>query len=142
MIQEAFAGDREIESLHFGKLKLEPTSLFTFEEGLLGFEELREFVLVSDESTVPFKWLISTENPAIGLPLLSPWLLDLNYRPGRHTEGDGMAAFVVVTLSKTEGMTANMKAPLIFDTENQTGKQIILPSDKYRTDFKIKGSNY
>ena len=140
MMQETLANDREIQSLHFGKLRLEPTSLFTFEEGLLGFEDLKEFVLVSDEATVPFKWLISTEQPAIGLPLLNPWLLDLNYKPGRHAESDESAAFVVVTLSKSEGMTANMKAPLILDTAAQTGKQIILPSDKYRTDFKIKGS--
>jgi flagellar assembly factor FliW len=132
---------REIQSLHFGKFTLEPDSLFTFADGLLGFEELKQFVLVSDESTVPFKWLISVDSPDIGLPLLSPWLIDLNYRPGKHAEGEDMAAFVVVTLSNIKGMTANMKAPIIFDTNTQTGKQIILPSDKYRTDFVIKGNN-
>jgi len=141
MTQNPLLTEREINSLHFGKFKLEPNSLFQFEEGLLGFEDLKEFVLVSDDSTVPFKWLISVDNPDIGLPLLSPWLLDLNYKPGRHADEEGCAAFVVVTLSQAKGMTANMKAPLIFDTKKQSGKQVILPSDKYRTDFHIKGTN-
>lgn len=133
--------EREINSLHFGKFKLEPDSLFYFEDGLLGFEDLKEFVLVSDDTTVPFKWLISVESPDIGLPLLSPWLIDLKYKPGRHAETDHLAAFVVVTLNKVTGITANMKAPVILDTNSLTGKQVILPSDRYRTDFHINGSS-
>ncbi|MFW5663186.1 MAG: flagellar assembly protein FliW, partial [Bacteroidota bacterium] len=74
---------RKIKTLHFGEIDVESQYIFNFPEGLLGFENLREFVLISEEETVPFKWLINLEEPEIGFPLLSPWHIDLTYNPGR-----------------------------------------------------------
>ncbi|GAB5466076.1 MAG: flagellar assembly protein FliW [Candidatus Kapaibacteriales bacterium] len=137
MTAENLTQTREIESLHFGRLQLDPEYVYRFDEGILGFEELKEFVLVSDDNTVPFKWLVSTESPDIGLPLISPWLIDLGYKPGRHAQSESDVAFVVVTLSKLNGMTANMKAPIVLNTEQLSGKQVILPSDKYQTEHRV-----
>lgn len=125
---------KTIETLHFGSIEVEEKHIFYFEEGLLGFENLREFVLISEEETAPFKWLISLEQPDIGFPLLSPWHIDLTYKPGKDFSEKRQAIFVVVTLENDEGlMTANMKAPVVLDVVDQSGRQIILPSDKYST---------
>lgn len=130
---------RKIRTLQFGEINVEPVHIFKFKEGLLGFENLYEFVLISDEETVPFKWLISLENPEIGFPLLSPWHLDLTYDPGNNFDLENEVLFVVVTLGNEKGkMTANMKAPVVFNIDEQSGKQIILPTDKYSPNYVIQ----
>ncbi len=129
---------KKISTIQFGELEIEPQHIFYFDNGILGFENLREFVLVADEETHPFKWLISIEEPAIGFPLISPWYLDINYDPGDEFDIEKLVLMVIVTLEdENKQMTANMKAPVVFDVENQKGWQTILPSDKYSTNFVI-----
>lgn len=129
---------RKVFSAQFGELEIYPNHIFYFENGILGFEDLHEFVLISEEETLPFKWLISLEQPEIGFPVLSPWHLDLFYDPGEDFDLDKQVLMVIVTLEDENGqMTANMKAPIIFDVENQKGWQTILSSDKYSTNFVI-----
>jgi flagellar assembly factor FliW len=127
---------KSIKTLHFGEINVEEKHIFTFKDGMLGFENLKQYVLISDEETVPFKWLISLDEPEIGFPLLSPWHIDLTYSPGREIDTDKVVLFVVVTLDSSKGqMSANMKAPIILDVEKQTGEQRILRSDKYSTNY-------
>ncbi len=99
---------------------------------------MRNFVLISEEETVPFRWLISIEKPDIGFPLLSPWHVDLTFEPGMKLNLDKEVIMVVITLEDEKGlMTANMKAPILLNVEEQSGKQIILTSDKYSTNYVI-----
>jgi flagellar assembly factor FliW len=127
-----------IKTLQFGEITIEPKHVFYFDNGLLGFEELRRFVLIHEEETAPFKWLISLEEPEIGFPLLSPWHLDIEYDPGNNYNLEKLVFFNVITLEDELGrMTANMKAPIILDVFEQTGLQVILPKDKYLPDYEI-----
>jgi flagellar assembly factor FliW len=131
-----------LRTAQFGEIEFEEKYVFYFEDGILGFEDLRKFVLISDDDTIPFKWMISIEEPNIGFPLLNPWLLDANYSPNKSLSFENEAILVVITLGGEIGsMTANMKAPIIMDLEEQTGRQIILPSDKYSTSHLIRGKN-
>lgn len=128
----------EINTLQFGKLQVNSQNIFNFKDGILGFEDLRNFILVNAEDTVPFKWLISVESPEIGFPLISPWLIDLSYAPGKHLDLNKEVPMVVITLGDESGkMTANLKAPIILDVEAQIGSQIILPTDKYSTNYVL-----
>ncbi len=130
--------NKKINSLQFGVIEVEPNNIFLFKDGILGFEDLRDFVLVNAEDTAPFKWLISVESPEIGFPLISPWLIDLSYVPGPNIDLSKEVPMVVITLGDEAGrMTANLKAPIILDVDLQSGKQIILPSDKYSTNYVL-----
>ena len=129
---------RLIQTNQFGELEVEQRHIFIFGEGVLGFEHLREFVLINEEETAPFRWLISLEEPNIGFPLLSPWHIDLSYKPGKDIDLNKQVVMVIITLENENGkMTANMKAPIVFDVEKQLGKQIILTSDKYSPNFEM-----
>jgi flagellar assembly factor FliW len=132
------AKKRKINTNYFGELEIDEEFIFHFKDGMLGFEDLHDYVLISEESTAPFKWLISVDEPEIGFPLLSPWHIDVFYDPGIKYDMEKQALFVVITLEDENGeMSANMKAPVIFNIDNQTGEQIILPSDKYTTNYVI-----
>ncbi len=129
---------RVIKTLHFGDLEVEPHHIFYFKNGMLGFDDLHEYVLISEESTLPFRWLISLDEPEIGFPLLSPWHIDVYYDPGKDYDLNSNAVFVVITLEDENGdMTANMKAPVIFNIDKLTADQVILTTDKYSTNHVI-----
>jgi len=44
---------RKLATEQFGEILVEERHIFTFPNGLLGFEELREFIIVRDERTEP-----------------------------------------------------------------------------------------
>lgn len=127
-----------IKSSQFGELEVSPENVFTFEEGLLGFEEYKKYVLISDEITEPFKWLIALEEPEIGFPIVNPWHIDIEYNPGKKYNYEVVVPMVIVTIGGgVSEMTANMKAPLLLNIEDMSGEQIIIASDKYSTNEKV-----
>jgi flagellar assembly factor FliW len=132
---------KKIKTLQFGDIEIEDEHIIHFPEGILGFEDLKNYVLISEEETVPFKWLLSLESPDIGFPLLSPWLLELDYNPGNDFDYNIHAIFVIITLEDELGrMTANLKAPVVVDVNQKTGEQIILTTDKYSTNHLISNN--
>ena len=130
---------RKVFTAQFGSIEVSESHVIRFNEGLLGFSNLRDFVIISDEETVPFKWLVSLEQPSIGFPMLSPWMLDEQYDLRDAFNPAYSSAFVIVTLGNS--MTANMKAPIIINVENQSGEQKILSSDRYIPTFAINSKN-
>ncbi len=138
MNEESNKGKRLINTDQFGQLEVDSQYVFEFPEGIFGFENLREFVLIHQVETAPFRWLISLEEPSIGFPLLSPWHIDLSYKPSSDIDLDREVIMVIITLEDEQGkMTANMKAPIVFDVPDRKAKQVILPSDKYLTNYVI-----
>jgi flagellar assembly factor FliW len=129
---------RTIFTAQFGEIHVAESNIITFPKGVLGFPELHNFVIISDEETAPFNWLVSLEQPSIGFPLLSPWMIDMQYDLRNNFNPEYNAAFVIITIrAANQGMTANMKAPVIIDVLKQLGEQIILSSDKYSPEFPV-----
>lgn len=127
-----------VNTLHFGEIEVPKDNVIKFQEGLIGFDELKDFIIVTDEESEPFKWLTSIENPAIGFPLIDPWLIIGTYNPGRSFDPNNQVVLSIVTLANTErNMTVNLKAPVFIDIKSNSGKQIILPNDKYSTNHII-----
>ncbi len=131
VLQEEHMDVRIVKTGQFGDLRVEPHHIFRFADGLLGFEDLHEYVLIADETSAPLRWLISIEQPEIGFPVISPAFVDPQYSAGKdYVDQDRFETLVIVTLAKS-GMTVNMKAPVILDCNDLSGKQIILSSDRY-----------
>lgn len=128
----------KINSSNFGELEIQPNNIFYFENGLLGFETLNNFVLITDDDIVPFKWLMSIEEPEIMFPLISPFFIEAEYNAGKNVDLERYVLFCIVTFNDGKGnITANLKAPVILDSTNLTGEQIIIISDKYNVDHII-----
>jgi flagellar assembly factor FliW len=107
-----------------------------FDEGLIGFSECKDFILMENESLVPFRLLQSLEFPNIGFLVLEPTALINNYYervPEKDWESLGVGgmvkplAFVIVVIGQTaETSTGNLQAPLLVNYHRMTGKQVIL----------------
>ena len=125
----------------FGNLIIEKENIITFEQGLLGFEELTQFAIIAVEECLPFEWLVSLEDPVVAFPILDPTLLFSDYKPsltkedlvllGIKNEMD-VEMFCIVTLGETpKNVTLNLKGPILINMKNKMGKQIVLTEDYY-----------
>ena len=126
---------------NFGNLSIEKENIITFEQGLLGFEELKQFAIIDVEECLPFEWLVSVEDPIVAFPILNPTLFFSDYKPSLSKDDlvslnikkeKDVEMFCIVTLGKKpEDVTLNLKGPILINMKNKMGKQIVLTEDYY-----------
>lgn len=125
-----------IQTSRFGQVQLNNEDIITFSEGLLGFQDLRTFVLLDDPNDDIFAWLQSCESPAIAFPVLEPELFSETYKINlsksdleilQMPDSKKARAFCIVTIPDDPTMmTANMKAPIIVNVDKKRARQCVL----------------
>lgn len=126
----------QVQTSRFGPLEISKEDILEFPEGLLGFDELHQFVLLDDPNDEIFAWLQSCENPGVAFPVLEPELFTDNYDV-KLTKGDlatldltelvGCRFFTIITIPEDpKQMTANLKAPLVINVKNRKARQCVL----------------
>lgn len=125
-----------INTSRFGRVELQDHDVLTFPEGLLGFADLRQFVLLDDPTDEIFAWLQSCEASHIAFPVLEPELFIESYK-ATLTKSDLEALklptqdkaryFSIVTIpDDPTQMTANLKAPIVVNVTNRIARQCVL----------------
>ncbi|MBQ8317759.1 MAG: flagellar assembly protein FliW [Lachnospiraceae bacterium] len=136
------------ETKFFGTIDIEDDKIINFPNGIIGFENLKNFALIYDserEERSKISWLQSMEEPLMVLPVINPLDLMDNYTPTIEDElmkniGDPADAdlLIFVTLSipsDIELMTANLKAPFIINTVERKAMQVIVENAEYPVKF-------
>jgi flagellar assembly factor FliW len=129
-----------IHTSRFGLVSITSDDVIHFPEGLLGFNELRRFVLLDDPSDEIFAWLQSCEEPGIAFPLLEPELFTNGYsvQLTKHdmeilglASREGARCFSVITIPQDPTqMTANLKAPIVINVAKRTARQCVLQDNQ------------
>ncbi len=130
-----------IESTNFGVITFEAQDVLELPDGVLGFGHLKRFLLLESENFEPFRFLQSIEEPLICFPLIDPLLLDSEYRLelepeaqrklGLQSPDEGLVYSVVTLAESPNEATANLYAPLVINTSNMRGSQVILLDSTY-----------
>lgn len=128
----------KLATRQFGELEFDESIIYHFPNGLPGFEELHNFIIIDEKETEPLRWLLSVDDPNIGFALLEASLVAPDIYRELPPEEKSSLAFVVVVLRRSpDTTTANLKAPVVLNDASRTGKQIVLNSDKFSTQYKI-----
>jgi flagellar assembly factor FliW len=113
----------------FGELEFNEAHIIYFPNGLIGFEENKKFLIVNDDDSQPFRWLVSLENENLNFPILDPTLIVPDYQVGT-TPLNGQAIFVIAVLGDhIEKSTVNLRSPVVIDETNRHGRQVVLDDD-------------
>ncbi len=125
-----------IQTSRFGPVNLQEEDILSFPEGILGFNDLRQFVLLDDPNDEIFAWLQSCEVPQIAFPVLEPELFTQNYQIAltKHDleslglqKQEKIRSFSIITIpDDPTQMTANLKAPVVINIEKRVARQIVL----------------
>jgi len=131
-----------LQTKHFGKIEIAEESILKFDSGLPGFEQLREFTMIgSEDEASPFRWLQCVNEPQMAFAIANPFLIVKDYdfelsdeaaNKLKIEKGEDIAVYVIVVVpEELEKISMNLKAPLIINSRNKMGAQIILDTDKY-----------
>ncbi len=125
-----------IKTTRFGEVELNPEDIVTFNEGLLGFQNLRQFALLDDPNDDIFAWLQSCELPSIAFPVLEPELFGHKYSASlsrtdlealKIQVGQAPAFLSIITIpDDPTQMTANIKAPIVINLAEKIARQCVL----------------
>ncbi|MFK8138310.1 MAG: flagellar assembly protein FliW [Bdellovibrionales bacterium] len=126
----------QINTTRFGEVSIEENDVISFPEGLLGFSELKKFVLLDDPDDDIFAWLQSCENASVAFPVLEPELFagDYKVKLGKRDMSslninsmDRVRIYSIVTIPEDPTqMTANLKAPIVINIPNRVASQCVL----------------
>ena len=136
------------ETKFFGTIDIEDDKIINFPNGIIGFENLKNFALIYDserEERSKISWLQSMDEPLMVLPVINPLDLMDAYTPTIEDElmkniGDpaDVDLLIFVTLSIPSDltmMTANLKAPFIINTVERKAMQVIGENSEYPVKF-------
>ncbi len=125
-----------IKTSRFGLVELKSEDVLTFSEGLLGFQDLRQFVLLDDPNDDIFAWLQSCELPSVAFPVLEPEIFGHKYVTSLNRsdfeslqlKANQLPAHLnIITIPDDPTlMTANIKAPIVINLELKLARQCVL----------------
>lgn len=128
----------DIYTARFGKLEIADEDVILFADGLIGFENLVNWILLSDEQSEDLGWLQSLQQPEVALAVVSPRRFAPEYRvrmekeessPLRLTADDEV--FVLTIVSKhDDSLTINLRAPVVINLTKQLGRQIVTTDEQ------------
>lgn len=128
--------------------KIKSSATYKFQYGLPGFEHLSEFEFVDLDEYPPFKLFRSTSRPEISMIVMDGQLLKIyeTINLPRHElnilnlrDKEYLRIFVILRVDeKTKSFVANTKAPIILNTYNGLGKQIIIDNSSLSEEFKLE----
>lgn len=120
----------QLDSTRFGQLDCAVNDCVIFPEGLIGFEDLRLWTVLTDERLV---WLQSLENGGVALPVANPFEYVPDYKIRLAPEdcqalamGKEDRPLVLVVVNHVEKQwTINLHAPILICPTRRLGRQFI-----------------
>ena len=141
----------KIQTERLGAVEASPESFLTLPEGLIGYEDQKEFVLVAPQAQAPFRWLLSFSDPELAFAVLDPRLVVADYAPQFTSadrralgavESDVLDVLVLASVdATTRQLTVNLRAPIVIHGATRTAKQIVLSDGRWAVDHTLSKQN-
>ena len=126
----------------FGEIEIDESKIITFEDGIIGFPDMKKFTLIFDEEKEgrpSISWLQSMDEPEIAFPVMDPLFVCETYNPSVEEEllknlgtikEDNLYVLVTVTVPQNiKELAVNLKAPIVINTDTRKASQIIVEAD-------------
>ncbi|MCG0276858.1 MAG: flagellar assembly protein FliW, partial [Thermosediminibacteraceae bacterium] len=116
--------------------------IINFPNGIIGFEDLKRFILIDHPGSDVIKWLQSVEEPAISLPVADPTAFYPDYSPeiskddldniGIKNIEDAVVFCVITVPADIQKATINLKAPVVLNPRQRLADQMIAQNSEYK----------
>lgn len=137
----------KVDTVKLGILEVDESKVIEFKEGLLGFENLHKYVLISEKPHSPFFWMQSLEkksvaflviNPFLAMPEYSPALPDFAYLRIEVEQPEDVMLLSIVTVRRNPvSISVNLRAPLAINTKKRIALQVVLENPDYPVRFYL-----
>ena len=134
----------DVITTRFGTLSVPPQDELYFDQGLIGLDECRRWVVLTDSENPALGWLQSVEQGHIALGIVSPRRFVPDYQ--LRVDRDDLRTLKLATVHDAEvavivnrqagGLTLNLQAPLVINVEARRGCQVVA-KDAYPVQFPL-----
>lgn len=134
----------------FGEIEVADEKIITFENGIIGFPELKRFALLHDEekgTSAGIRFLQSLDEPGFAMPVMDPLIVKPDYDPEVDDEllaaaGNVTVENILVLVTATipsdlTKMSVNLQGPFIINVEEHKACQVIIEGGDYPVKFPI-----
>jgi flagellar assembly factor FliW len=131
----------------FNEVEIDISSKVVFADGIPGFKDLKEYVLIKQDDETDFSYLQSLENEGICFIVVPPAILVGNYdieisddtvKKLNIEKPEDVELYTILTIPEDiRAMTANLKAPILINRKNNKAVQEILEDDKYSIKHRV-----
>ncbi|GAM11994.1 flagellar assembly protein FliW [Mesobacillus selenatarsenatis] len=137
----------KIATKYHGEVDINPNEILTFEKGIPGFLDEKEFILLplSDDNT--FNVLQSLSASELAFIISNPFNFFREYdfkledsvvnELDLDSEKDVLVYSILTVQDPFEKTTANLQAPVIINSKNRKAKQVILHNEEFSTKHPI-----
>jgi flagellar assembly factor FliW len=137
----------DIDRFGLKDVQVDPDTLFTFPNGMAGFENFKRFKLIHEEGGGTVFWLQAVDDAKVTFSVVSPESIDIAYEIELSdedcaligmTDAVDIAVVVIVYRGAERGgpIAANTRSPVILNLKTRLGIQKVLqdihPSLVYR----------
>ncbi|ABR46955.1 protein of unknown function DUF180 [Alkaliphilus metalliredigens QYMF] len=137
-----------LQTKHFGEIEINQEEIIRFPDGIPGFDDYTQYIFIENpDKEVPFHWLQAVEDGALAFVITNPFLFKPDYdfeisknvveKLSIEDQSDLQVYTIVRVPENIKEMTANLRAPLVINTKNKKGKQLMLDSEVYHTKHYI-----
>lgn len=134
----------------FGEIEIADEKIIIFENGIIGFPELKRFALLHDEdkgNDVGIRFLQSLDEPGFAMPVMNPLIVREDYDPEVDDEllasagkitADNILVLVTVTVpSDLTQMSVNLQGPFVINVEEHKACQVIVERGDYPVKYPV-----
>lgn len=136
----------EVKTKTNGIVNVTEKQLVTFPEGIMGFEQFKNYALIESEYE-PFIWLQSLDSQNLAFLLVDPFLISNEYEAdiddatlkqiGVESPEDIVIMTIVTIPSDGGPITANFLGPIVVNRKNNKCLQVVLNDSRWTTKFDI-----
>ena len=140
----------KINTKVFGEIEISDDKVIFFENGIIGFPELKRFTLLHDEergTSAGIRFLQSIEEPGFAMPVMDPLIVKPDYDPevedellaglGGLTQENILVLVTTTVPADLKQMSVNLQGPIIINVEERKACQLIVEHGDYPVRFPI-----
>lgn len=132
----------KINTKYFDELSYEKKDIITFSDGLFGFEDQKEFIVIKfDNEDNSLLCLQSIKESGLAFVIVNPFSIEPDYTPALSkkdlstikADDDTPITFytICVVQNNIKNTTINLRCPIVVNLENNMAKQFILEETDY-----------
>lgn len=137
----------KISTTRFGDISIDESKVIQMRDGMLGFEQLKRYVLLPQDKETPFLWFQSVDDGSVAFVVINSLAVKPDYEPvisddevkllGIASPEDAVLLSVVTIRSDPFKVTANLRAPIVINAKKMMAKQVVLAEPDYPVQYPI-----
>ncbi|MEH7081095.1 flagellar assembly protein FliW [Bacillus velezensis] len=139
-----------IQTKYHGELVVQQEDIVTFPNGIPAFEDETKFINLPLQNGTPFSILQSVRTPTLAFVIGEVFTLFPDYEIELTQNAvdvlkidepkDAIVYCIITVKDPFVNSTANLQGPIVINTSNNIGKQVVLNQPNYKTKHELVGS--